>query len=78
MTDNQKIMALLRKDSLSDLVALIQDPCDGCECEGCGNYMGRIRPCGYYEQDGLMIGPAHARKELERRLEIIKLALKTD
>ena len=78
MTDQEKIMALLRKDKLEDLVALIQDPCDGCNCEGCGNYGGRIRDCGYYEQDGLQIGPAHARKELLRRKEIIEIALKRD
>jgi len=31
--DNDKIQALLRKDSLEDLCSLLADPCDGCEID---------------------------------------------
>ena len=71
-SDNQKIASLLRKDSLEDLIALLTDPCDDCE----SNCMGRKLSCGYYEQEGLQIGPAHARAELLRRKQIIERALK--
>lgn len=74
MSDDYKIMELLKKDSLADVIALLEDPCDGCEEDCTGR---RSRTCGYYEQDGLQIGPAHARRELLRRQGIIKRALLT-
>jgi hypothetical protein len=74
MSDQEKIMALLRKDSLENVIALLQDPCEGCERDW--NVFSCPKDCGYYEQDGLKIGPAHARKELLRRKKLIERALK--
>ena len=73
-TDNEKISALLRKDSLEDLIAVLSDPCDGCEIDQ--NTSPCSKGCGYLEQEGLQIGPNHALKELKRRKEIIDAALK--
>lgn len=75
MSDYNKIMEILRKEPLENIIALTIDPCEGCEGEGCNGL--RNVACGYYEQDGLHIGPAHARKELLRRQGIIKRALVT-
>ena len=69
MSDNQRIAQILRKDSIADLVGMLVSPCEGCDTESCPS------DCGYYEQEGLHIGPAHARKELQRRKDIIDRAL---
>lgn len=72
-SENEKIAALLRKDSLEDLCSLLTDPCDGCDVDS--NRCSSPITCGYTEQDGLRIGAQHAMIELRRRKEIIDRAL---
>lgn len=74
MSNPDKIAALLKKDSLENVIALLTDPCEGCEVDQ--SRRSCPKGCGYYEQDGLQIGPAHARKELSRRKLLIEEALK--
>ena len=71
--ENEKIQALLRKDSLEDLCSLLEDPCDRCDVDQ--SQSSCPSSCGYYEQDGLRIGANDARKELLRRQGIIARAL---
>lgn len=71
MHDNEKIAALLRKDSLEDLISTLHDVCDGCESD----LPSCPADCGYLEQEGLKIYPRHAKKELMRRKLIIQKAL---
>jgi hypothetical protein len=69
--DVQKIDALLRKDSLADLITLlVTDPCDDCDVK-C-TYTARQKDgCGFIEQEGLRVGANDARRELKRRQNVI-------
>jgi hypothetical protein len=71
--ENEKIAALLRKDSLEDLCSLLTDPCDGCEVDS--NRCPGMTTCGYTEQEGMKVGKQHALIELRRRKTIIDNSL---
>jgi hypothetical protein len=73
-TEAEKVKAVLRRDSLEDLIGMLADPCEDCEAQHCPRNRAT---CGYYEDDvtGVKIGPAQARKELLRRKKIIDNAL---
>ena len=73
--DNEKIQAILRKDSLEDLCSLLEDPCEGCDVDQTNSSCPSS--CDYYEQDGLRMGKNDALIELRRRKEIIDRALKS-
>jgi len=71
--ENEKIQALLRKDSLEDLCSLLTDPCDGCDVDS--RSCPGLTTCGYTEQEGMKVGAQHAIIELKRRQNVINNVL---